>query len=183
MPITTLARRLLKAVSLSLLLLTMTACAFKPPLPIDSAQPFNLQQDLAGKSIGTGNFSAIDGTSRDFSVIMNGSWDGSVLTLVEDFEFADGVQERKTWYLTQLPNGDFSGVREDVVGTAHGFQDGQAFRLEYTMAIPKEDGSPGRHVRFKDILFNKPDGSIQNNGRVGLWGFRVGTVWLTIAPK
>jgi len=69
---------------------------------------------------------------------MDGSWDGKVLTLIEDFEYTDGVKERKTWFFTELENGEFSGVREDVVGTARGYQDGKTFRLEYTMAIPNE---------------------------------------------
>jgi len=169
-----------RLLSVTLLATTLSACATRPPLPDVDTEPFSLTRDLAGKTFGVGNFSAINGTSRDFVAHMHGSWDGKVMTLVEDFEYADGVKERKTWKLTQLTNGDFSGVREDVVGTAHGYQDGEAFRLEYLMAIPNEDGSPGRKVRFKDVLVKQSDGAIRNDATVGLWGFRVGRVTLTI---
>lgn len=165
---------------LTLLTFILSSCAFKPPIPSAPLDTFTLQTDLLGKTVGTGNFSAIDGTSRDFTAYMDGSWDGKSLTLIEDFDYADGVKERKTWTFTQLDNGEFSGTREDVVGTARGYQDGKAFRLEYIMAIPNEDGTPGRKVSFKDVLVKQTDGTIRNDAIVGLWGVRVGQVNLTI---
>jgi hypothetical protein len=170
------------AVALLLPLLLVSACATRPPVPDAPIEPFELTRDLAGKTVGRGNFSAINGADRDFVAYIDGSWDGQVMTLVEDFDYADGVKETKTWKLTRLPNGEFSGVREDVVGTARGYQDGDAFRLDYTLAIPNDDGSPGRQVQFRDVLVKRADGVILNNATVGLWGFRVGRVHLTITP-
>lgn len=176
----TLLSRTWQFASVTLLAIILSGCASKPPLPAGSLEMFNLQTDLVGKTVGTGNFSAIDGTSRDFTAYMDGTWDGKSLTLIEDFEYADGVKERKTWTFTQLPNGEYSGTREDVVGTARGYQDGSAFRLEYIMAIPNDDGTPGRKVSFKDVLVKQSDGVIRNDAIVGMWGFRVGQVTLTI---
>lgn len=152
----------------------------KPPTPEDVGESFVLERDLVGKTVATGSFSAIDGTHREFTAYIDGSWDGKSVTLVEDFEYADGEKERKTWVLTKLANGEFSGIREDVVGTARGYQDGKAFRLEYTMALPDEQGNPGREMTFRDVLVNSTDGTIINNATVGLWGFRVATVNLVI---
>lgn len=179
----TLLSRTWRVASVTLLTLILSGCASKPPLPSGALEMFTLQNDLIGKTVGIGNFNSIDGTDRDFTAYMDGSWDGESLTLVEDFEYADGVKERKTWTFTQLPNGEFSGTREDVVGTARGYQDGNAFRLEYIMAIPNEDGTPGRKVSFKDVLVKQADGVIRNDAIVGLWGFRVGQVSLTISPS
>ncbi len=173
-------RNFARVLSVTLLAITLCACATRPPVPDVSITTFSLTRDLSGKTTGVGNFSAINGTSRDFVAHMDGSWDGKVMTLVEDFEYDDGVKERKTWVLTQLPNGEFSGVRDDVVGTARGYQDGPSFRLEYIMAIPNDDGSPGRKVKFRDVLVKQSDGVIRNDATVGLWGFRVGTVTLII---
>lgn len=163
-----------------LTLALLSGCAMKPSIPdeakADSVPAFVLERDLLGKTKASGGFSAIDGTDREFVAYIDGSWDGEKMTLVEDFEFADGVKERKTWVLTKLENGEFSGIREDLVGTARGYQDGKAFRLEYTMAIPDEDGNPGRKMKFRDVLVNTADGSIINKATVGLWGFRVATV-------
>ena len=155
----------------------------QPPVPDNVGEDFVLERDLVGKTIATGSFSAIDGTHREFIVYIDGTWDGEALTLVEDFEYSDGEKERKTWVFTKLPNGEFSGIREDVVGTARGFQDGNAFRLEYIMALPNEDGTPGREMKFRDVLVTDTSGTIINNATVGLWGFRVATVNLRIQKE
>jgi len=154
----------------------VSGCAMKPPPPENLGEAFVLERDLVGKIVATGGFSAIDGTDRQFVAYIDGTWDGNMVTLVEDFEFDDGVKERKTWVLTRQPNGEFSGTREDVVGTARGYQDGKVFRLEYTMALPNEDGTPGRKMKFRDVLGKLSDGTIVNNATVGLWGFKVATV-------
>ena len=159
---------------------TLTACATKPDMPENTGEAFVLERDLIGQTVADGSFSAIDGTEREFVANINGTWDGEAVTLVEDFEYSDGVKETKTWTLTKLPNGEWSGVREDVIGTARGYQDGRAFRLEYDMALPDEDGNPGRKMRFRDVLVNTDDGSIINNATVGMFGFRVATVSLVI---
>lgn len=161
----------------------LAGCAFKPSIPeealAESVPTFVLERDLLGKTKATGSFSAIDGTFREFVAYVDGSWDGEKMTLVEDFEYADGVKERKTWVLTKLDNGEYSGTREDVIGTARGYQDGKAFRLDYTMALPDDDGNPGRKLSFRDVIANKPDGGISNKAIVGIWGLRVATVDLT----
>lgn len=161
----------------------VTACATQPQTASEVGEAFVLERDLVGKTVATGSFSAIDGTHREFVVYIDGSWDGQAVTLVEDFVYSDGLEERKTWIFTKQSNGEFSGVREDVVGTARGFQDGKVFRLEYIMAIPNEDGTPGRKLKFQDILYNQTDGIIRNDATVGLWGFRVATVNILITPE
>lgn len=176
MNVTIITRRFLLVLTLALL----AGCAMQPSTPDNVGEPFVLERDLIGKTIATGSFSAIDGTFREFVAHIDGSWDGENVTLVEDFEYSDGEKERKTWVLTKLPSGEFSGVREDVVGTARGYQDGKAFRLEYTMALPDEDGNAGREMKFRDVLVNDLDGNIINIATVGLWGFRVATVNLEI---
>ncbi len=176
----TTVKQLWHALALVMAVIGLTACATPPSASDKIGEAFVLERDLLGKTIATGSFSAIDGTHREFVIDINGSWDGNALTLVEDFEYDDGVQERKTWVFTKLPSGEFSGVREDVVGTARGYQDGEVFRLEYTMAIPDENGKPGRNLKFQDILYNQPDGIVRNKATVGLWGLRVATVNLTI---
>lgn len=152
----------------------------KPPAPENIEQSFVLERDLAGKTIATGSFSAIDGTYREFTAHIDGTWDGKALTLVEDFEYDNGDKERKTWVLTKLASGEWSGIREDVVGLARGYQDGKVFRLEYDMALPNEDGTPGRKMRFRDVLAIDEQGTIINNATVGLWGFKVASVNLLI---
>ena len=169
-------KTLRRSLTLMAFVLMLAGCAMRPPPPDNLGEAFVLERDLVGKIVATGGFSAIDGTDRQFVAYIDGTWNGNTVTLVEDFEFDDGVKERKTWVLTKQPNGEFSGTREDVVGTARGYQDGKVFRLEYTMALPNEDGTPGRKMKFRDVLGKRSDGIIVNNATVGLWGFKVATV-------
>ncbi len=151
------------------------ACATRPPAPRDiAAQPIAIEQALAGRTLARGEFRSITGARRGFDATLNGTWDGRVLTLVEDFAFDDGERDRKTWRLEQTAPGRFSGTREDVVGTADGFQDGNVFRLEYNVRLGD------RVVRFRDVLALTPEGEVQNDATVGWAGLRVGSVSLRI---
>lgn len=151
------------------------ACATRPPVPrAIAAQPIVIEEALAGRTVARGEFRAITGARRGFNATLNGTWDGSVLTLVEDFEFDDGERDRKTWRLEQVAPGRFTGTREDVVGVADGFQDGNVFRLEYNVRLGD------RIVRFRDVLALTPEGEVQNDASVGWFGLRVGSVSLRI---
>jgi opacity protein-like surface antigen len=153
-----------------------SACATSPSVPTASAsQPFIIEQDLVGASVARGEIRTITGTRRGFTAYLNGTWDGQTLTLVEDFEYDDGVRERKTWRLERVAPGRYVGAREDVVGEAIGYQDGAVFRLEYDLRLPS-----GRVVRFRDVMARADNGDTLNNASIGWLGFRVGSVSLTI---
>lgn len=156
-----------------------SACATRPPPPAETAAPFQLERDLVGATTARGEFRAITGVRRPFTAQLNGTWDGQTLVLVEDFAFDDGERDRKTWRLTRVAPGRYTGTREDVVGEAIGFQDGNVFRLEYDVILPTENGR-GRKVRFRDVLALRGDGDVINNATVGWFGFRVGSVSLVI---
>jgi hypothetical protein len=160
----------------------IAGCATRPGLPAETLRTaqFAPEEDLAGRSFGKGEFRSITGVRRAFDVELNGAWDGSTLTLVEDFRYADGVSERKTWRLTRVSEGRFRGVREDVVGEAIGYVDGPAFRLEYTMAIPKKNGGE-RRVRFRDVLVEDSSGAIINRANVSWYGLPVANVDLRMS--
>jgi hypothetical protein len=171
----------MKALVSALAAIAASACATAPPLPPEAgSKPFVVERDLAGATIAEGRFKAINGVDRPFTARLNGAWDGRVLTLVEHFEFADGQRDVKTWRLERLPDGAYSGVREDVVGVARGWIDGNAFRLEYDVRLPTAEGAQGRKVRFRDVMVNTEDGVVINRATVGYWGLRVGSVDLAI---
>ena len=159
---------------------TLTACATAPPRPANAAaSTFVLERDLLGETTARGEFRAITGTQRGFTARLNGRLNGNTFTLVEDFAYDDGERDRKTWVLTRQANGEWSGVREEVIGTARGFQDGNVFRLEYDVRLPSENGE-GRRVRFRDVLALDGDGAVLNDANVGWFGLRVARVSLVI---
>lgn len=160
----------------------VAACASRPPVP-DAAngEAFVIERDLAGTHVARGEFKAITGVQRAFTAQLTGIWDGEVFTLVEDFVYDDGETDWKTWKLERVAPGEYTGTREDVVGTARGYRDGRAFRLEYDVVLPSENGK-GRKVRFRDVLVNDVDGKILNTATVGWFGLRVGSVSLVMEP-
>ena len=134
--------RKIQLLTIILIGLSVSACAFAPPIPTDSTNSpaFVLERDLAGKKTGKGVFKTITGVNRGFTAKLNGFMDGETFVLVEDFIYDDGETDRKTWRFTPVSDGQFSGTREDVVGTADGFQDENAFRLEYLVDLPRANG-------------------------------------------
>lgn len=157
----------------------LTACATRPPPPANISAPFVIERDLAGRNTARGTFRSITGARRDFTAELSGAWDGRVLILVEQFAFDDGERDTKTWRLQRAANGEWSGTREDVVGTARGFQDGDVFRLEYDVNLATGNGGT-RKVRFRDVLALRGPGVIINTATVGWYGLRVGSVELTM---
>lgn len=163
--------------------LVLSACATAPALPKETGpKPFVLEQALAGPSVARGEIRTITGVHRPFTARLNGSWDGKNFVLEEDFLFDDGQKDKKTWRLKRVGEGRYEGAREDVVGIAKGYQDGAAFRLEYDIRLPKKDGTPGRKVRFRDVMVLTADDVVINNATIGYFGLHVGGVNLKITP-
>lgn len=174
--------RSLKVAAVIMIAALASACAARPPIPTEAADTaFLAERDLAGASVARGEFRTITGVRRGFTAHLNGRWDGTSLTLVEDFEFDDGERDRKTWRLRRVAPGRYVGTREDVVGEAVGYQDGRAFRLEYNIVLPSENGR-GRQVRFRDVMVLDSRGDVLNEATIGWFGVRVGSVSLRISP-
>jgi hypothetical protein len=166
---------------MTLAALFSASCASRPATPreADAARPFAIERDLLGPTVGRGRFTSITGSDRAFTAYLDGSFDGAVFTLVEDFDYDDGEKDRKTWRLTKTGEGEWRGTREDVVGEARGYQDGPAFRLEYRVDIPMKNGGK-RRVGFRDVLILRTDGTVYNRAKVGWRGLAVGEVELVI---
>lgn len=167
-------------VSLALL----AGCAGAPAVPRSAGGgPFVIERDLLGVTTARGRFTAINGTDRGFTAQLTGKREGDTFRLHEAFAYDDGEKDEKTWVLTLKGEGVYSGVREDVVGEAKGWQDGDAFRLAYDVRLPDKKGDPGMQVHFQDVMVRTPEGVVINHANVGKWGFQVGRVELEIRPQ
>lgn len=166
---TTLRTSLLTALAMTLL----TACATPPEAPATARSTLVLEEFFPGRTTGEGVFvNTWTGARRPFEVIINSTWDGQTLTMVEDFVFADGERDRKTWAFVRTAPGTYSGTREDVVGTARAWTDGKVVRLEYTVKLG------GWEVDFSDVLSLESPDMVLNTAIVGKWMLRVGRVEL-----
>ncbi|WP_371346020.1 DUF3833 family protein [Ancylobacter sp. IITR112] len=135
------------------------------------ARDLVLEQYFAGPTVAEGSFSAINGVKRSFTVQLNGRWNGDVLTLVEDFRFADGEKDRKTWRFQKLAPGRYLGTREDVRGATEVSVKGNTATFSYLVDL---DSGPGENlVRFHDKMVLRDDGTVLNTAWVTKFGFPV----------
>lgn len=138
-----------------------------------AAADFRLEEYFAGRTYADGRFSAITGLRRDFKVVLNGRWNGRTLTLVEDFVYADGERDRKTWRFTKTGPNTYKGTREDVVGETLVTVTGDTARFTYLVYLDSENRK--NLVRFHDTMTLRDDGTVQNKALVTKFGLPVGS--------
>jgi hypothetical protein len=164
----------------AVILVLATACAGPPSLPVSPNAPaFTMEGFFTGRTVGKGAFtSSIAGVNRPLTVITRGRWDGRTLTLREDFAFADGEKDVKTWRFTKTGAGVYEGTREDVVGKADIRQVGNTVQLRYTADVRGKDGSVTR-LDFADTIAPVDRRSVLNKATVSKYGVPIGDVTIT----
>lgn len=147
----------------------MLALAFTSA-PVRAAE-FRLEDYFAGTTYARGSFSSITGVRRDFEVLLTGRWNGKRLKLVEDFTYADGERDRKTWIFTRTGDNTYTGTREDVVGETVVTIEGDTARFSYDVYLDGEKRET--KVRFHDKMVLAPDGTVLNTAMVTMFGLPV----------
>jgi hypothetical protein len=99
-------------------------------------------------------------TSR-FTTDIVGHRDGDSLVIEQHFAFDDGRRQDRTWHLRRLDAEHYAATANDVVGTATGTADGNAFRWEYTLAL--SPGNPLENVDMTQWMYGVDDGSRMMN--------------------
>lgn len=139
--------------------------------PSVQAKDLVLEKFFAGRTVAEGSFSAINGVKRSFTVDLTGRWNGGVLTLVEDFRFADGEKDRKTWRFEKLGPGSYRGTREDVRGDTQVSVRSDTATFSYIVDL--DPGAGENLVRFRDTMVLRGDGTLLNTAWVTKFGFPV----------
>ena len=129
------------------------------------ARDLRLEDFFKGRTTATGSFRAITGFSREFDVVLHGRWDGRTLVLREDFRYADGETDTKTWRFRKTGWNTYVGTREDVVGEAKVTLAGDKAYFNYLVDLDPGDGRS--LVRFYDTLKLSADGRrIANTAKI-----------------
>jgi hypothetical protein len=115
----------------------VTGCSRMKPEDFAGREPRLLIEDyFAGRTKAWGIFQDRFGNlRRQFEVEIDGTWDGEVLTLVEDFTYDDGETERRVWRIAKRGEHDYVGNADGVIGTAEGRAYGNAFNWRYNFAL------------------------------------------------
>ena len=114
--------------------------------------------------------------TRQFSVTIEGSTDGGVLTLDEAFEYADGEQSQRVWRIERDDDGRLSGRANDIVGQAEGATGGNAMHFRYTMYLSVD----GRNISvdFDDWMWQIDGETLLNRSKIKKLGITVGAFTL-----
>jgi hypothetical protein len=158
-------------------LVFLASCSGKPSLDDDklSDREFRLEQFFVGKTKAHGQFQDILGNvSRRFEVDITGTFDGNLLTLVEDFSYADGSKEQRIWKLTKTGPNTWSGTADGVIGDALGETRGDTFNWGYKIDLPVPDGT--MRVVFDDWMWQLSDTRVLNRAYMSKFGFPLGEV-------
>ena len=171
---------MIRILSALLLMVLLGACTGKPALddPLLSDHKLDLEVFFAGKSKAYGQFQDIFGTvRRRFEVDIIGTWDGSQLTLVEDFLYEDGSTEQRIWTLTKTGPDTWTGTAPGVIGTATGEERGDTFNWQYTIDLPVPDGT--LRVTFDDWMWLLSEDRLLNRAYMKRFGVDIGEVIIT----
>jgi hypothetical protein len=158
-----------------LAMLILAACSGTPKLDDDvlSQRSFNLEEFFEGETVAHGQFQDRFGTvQRRFNVHITGEWDGTTLTLVEDFTYDDGEIEQRIWTLEKTGEDTWAGTAPGVLGTAIGQEHGDTFNWAYRIDLPVRKGK--MRVAFDDWMWLVSDNRVLNRAYVYRFGVRIG---------
>ncbi len=176
-------RRLISGIA-ALAAALLTACV-SAPVPADYAAEkpaLDLASYFNGELVAHGLFTDRSGkVERRFTVAMKGSWTGNDGVLDEDFTYSDGKKERRVWRLKKLPSGQYTGMADDVVGTALGQVAGNALQWKYTLRLPVDDKI--YEVQFDDWMYLMDERVMLNKAQMSKFGVRLGEVTLSFYKK
>lgn len=167
------------------LAISVAACTGKPSFQDESFsnRKLDLEEYFVGDLRAYGQFQDVFGTvRRQFEVDINGTWDGKVLRLVEDFVYEDGSTEQRVWTLTKTGADTWRGTAPGVIGEAIGREQGDRFNWRYTIDLPVGDGETTR-VSFDDWMWLQDDGRLLNRAYMKRFGVDVGDVIISFEKR
>ena len=154
-----------------LTLAVLAACA-PAAAPAEDGPPFVPERWFQGRTTGSGEFRrTIGGVQSRFEMVIEGGWDGRVLTMDETFVTRKGRWNR-VWTITRLDGGRYEGRLTTGHGPATITVAGDTVRMHYRADAPLLERP--FTARFEQTLRLRPDGTVLNVADVYKWGIKVG---------
>ena len=112
-----------------LVVLVLSGCTGMKIEEFENAKPtFVLEEYFKGKVSAAGIFEDRFGIlRRQFTVDINGTWNGRELVLDERFVYNDGEKDQRIWTIEKVDEGEYRGKAHDVIGFATGVSRGNRF--------------------------------------------------------
>ena len=143
-----------------------------------AGQRLVLHEWFRGPTHAVGRFrNNLTGDERKLAVDLMGRWNGRVLSLFEDFFYADGERDQKTWFFERVGEGRYIGKRDDVVApTDVTTPQPDTVRFGYTADLKLASGV--QRLDFDDTLTLRADGTVFNKAYVSRFFIPLGDVEL-----
>ena len=145
----------------------------------------NMEEYFDGRLTATGEYWDRKGNlARTFDVDIVGTWDGTTLTIEEDFVYNTGYEFRRVWTLQKEGENGWVGTANDSVGKARGIEDGPVFSWDYAVNLERTPGE-GDYIKifFEDVLWRVNDRKVVNYAEMKKFGMRVGEVIVRFEKK
>jgi hypothetical protein len=113
---------------------------------------------------------------RHITIDLVGRRDGDAIIVDEDFHYADGETEQRTWDIRQVAAGVYEGRTQEIDGIARGQMVGNAIHWKYKFNLLV--GKQRRTVTFREWMEFQDGGKVLHRAYLSKWGVRLGTVTL-----
>lgn len=153
------------------------------PAEFDGKGPaFDLRQHLNGPLQCEGVIYGPTGrVASRFVADMNGTWEGNIGTLSEDFRYDSGLQQARCWTLQLGNDGGICAQADDIVGDGSGRVTGPSVMLRYRIRLDPSAG--GHELDVTDWMYLMENGTIMNRSQFFKWGIKVAELVATMRPK
>jgi len=174
--------RLGQIVCVITMLTSLSGCMTMKPSDFKNQSPkFVLEKYFNGKTKAWGIFEDRFGNvKRQFTVEIDGAWDGRKLILNEYFLFNDGEKSYRQWRITKKKDGAYEGQADDVIGNATGISSGNSLNWSYVLDL-KMGKDKTLRVNFDDWMFLQPGGVLLNRARMSKFGVDIGQVTIAFS--
>lgn len=141
---------------------------------------------FSGTTHGYGAIYDIRGRLTDtFHVIMRGTPGTNpsgqrTLQLAEDFTYASGKTQQRSWNVTEPAANRLHGTAPDVPGFAEGLQSGNALQFRYPITITRESGSKIT-LSANDWMWMMPGEKLMNRNTLSKFGIPVAELVITFS--
>jgi len=118
---------------------------------------------------------------RRFEATLNGRSDGSTLVIDEQFHYADGERQDRTWRITRDEQGRLCGTAGDIIGVATGTADSHSMYWRYDMQL--EVRGHRHRVSFDDRMWQLDANVLVNRSTIRKFGLRLADVTIFLQKQ
>lgn len=159
---------------------SVTSCASMRPVDFAGTEPqLVFEEYFQGKTRGYGMFFDRFGRAQlSFVIDLEGSWDGTTLTLDEHLKYDSGEELRRTFLITKVSPTQYEVRTEAVVGV--GTIEVHGNTAKWTYRLRQQIGESEWVLRFDDWMHLQSDGMLLNRAYASKFGVEFGQVFMAV---